>query len=202
MPIIVDKKKKKAAILEASIRIFSRQGLRKTKISDIAEEAGIGKGTIYEYFKSKDEVFAAAFGYFMEKLEGNIAGRLFRIHDPLEKLKAYFDSWMAVLEGEYRDFLEITLDFWAEGIREREESQLINLEHLYTQNIMVLDSLLSECVSKGEIKSIDTRLAASVLLGALDGIMLQMVMFKDSFDGGAAVALFVDTMIEGLRVKE
>jgi AcrR family transcriptional regulator len=202
MPIIVDKEKKKAAILEAAIRVFSRQGLRKTKISDIAEEAGIGKGTVYEYFKSKDEVFAASFGYFLERLEEIIARRLFRIRDPLEKLLAYFQSWTDVLEGKSKEYMEIVLDYWAEGIREREESQLINMETMYEENILVLETILAECVADGKIRPVNTRIIASVMLGALDGILLQMVIFKPSFDGGAAVRLFVETMIEGMRIKE
>jgi AcrR family transcriptional regulator len=202
MPIIVNKKEKKARILDAAVRVFSRQGLRNTKISEIADEADIGKGTIYEYFKSKDEIFAAAFGYFMEELENTIAKRLYKIHDPLEKLRAYFESWMDVLEGENRKYLEIVLDFWAEGIRQREDTPFVNLEHLYIENIKVLDALLSGCVSAGEIKPVDTRLIASILLGALDGLMLQIVMFRDAFDGGSAIRLFVNTMIDGLRLKK
>ena len=90
MPIIVDKKEKRAKILNAAIRVFSKKGRTVTKISDIAEEAGIGKGTIYEYFRSKDEVFSATFNYFMDKQEEVITQRLSSINDPLEKLRAYF----------------------------------------------------------------------------------------------------------------
>ncbi len=202
MPIIVDKKEKKAKILDAAIRIFSRQGRRSTKISDIAEEAGIGKGTIYEYFNSKDEVFAASFDHFMMKLEEVIARRLFRTHDPMDKLQVYFASWIEVFEGEHRDYLEIVLDFWAEGIRGRNDTSLIQLERLYAENIKVLDSILTECVDKGRLKPMDTRLAASILLGALDGLMLQWVLFGDAFDLKKAAELFVNTMIGGLKTHE
>ena len=201
MPIIVDKKEKKAKILEAAIHVFSQQGLRNTKISDISEEAGIGKGTIYEYFRSKDEIFNASFAYFMEKIEEIIARRLFKIHDPLDKFKAYFESWIEVLVDHCSGFLEIMLDFWAEGIREREEHTFFDMEKLYEENIQVLDSILSECVSHGQIRQVDTRLTASALLGTLDGILLQMILFKGSYDGAAAVRQFIDVMIEGLRPK-
>lgn len=201
MPIIVDKKEKKAKILEAAIHVFSHKGLRNTKISDIAEAAHIGKGTIYEYFRSKDEIFAASFAYFMEKIEEIIARRLFRIHDPLEKLKAYFESWIEVLVEHCSGYLEIVLDFWAEGIREREEHTFFDMEKMYEENIQVLDSILSECVSKGRIRQVDTRLTASAFLGTLDGILLQMILFKDSFDGKAAVRQFVETMIIGLQSR-
>ncbi len=49
---------KRIKIFEACIKVFGEKGIHKTKIADIAKEAGIGKGTVYEYFKSKDEILA------------------------------------------------------------------------------------------------------------------------------------------------
>ena len=48
---------KKELIIEAAIKVFARDGLEKGKIADIAKEAGIGKGTVYEYFRSKNDIF-------------------------------------------------------------------------------------------------------------------------------------------------
>ena len=50
---------KKEQILHAALEVFAKQGLQKGKIADIAEKAGIGKGTVYEYFSSKEEIFKA-----------------------------------------------------------------------------------------------------------------------------------------------
>ena len=69
MPKIVDKEAKKLAILHAAMHVFARQGVVKTKMIDIARYAGIGKGTIYEYFRSKEEIFNSAFQYFFEDVE-------------------------------------------------------------------------------------------------------------------------------------
>jgi TetR/AcrR family fatty acid metabolism transcriptional regulator len=200
MPKIVDKEEKKAKILEAAIKTFSKNGLNNTKISDIAEEAAIGKGTIYEYFKSKDEIFSASFYYFMGKFEEGISLRLFRIHDPLEKLRTYFSAWAEMFEGDYLEYLDIVLDFWAEGVRERNDSLMIDLNKFYSENRDMLDNLLSECVSKGEIKKVDTKLIASIMIGTLDGILLQWVMDRKAFNMKKAILLFVETMIDGLKL--
>ncbi len=200
MPKIVNKEEKKAQILEASIKVFSKKGMNDTKISDIAEEASIGKGTIYEYFKSKDEIFTASFYYFMEKLEASISRRLFRIHDPLEKMRAYFSAWTDMFEGDYLEYLEIVLDFWAEGVRERSDSWMIDLNKFYSENRDMIDNLLSDCVSKGEIKQVDTKLIASIMLGTLDGILIQWIMDRKAFNMKEAVVLFVETMIDGLKL--
>lgn len=199
MPRIVNKEEKKGQILEAAVKVFSKKGLNNTKISDIAEEAAIGKGTIYEYFKSKDEVFTASFHYFMENFEKGLSHRLYRIQDPMEKLRAYFSAWSDIFEGKYLDYIEIVLEFWAEGVRQRDDSWKIDLNSIYSQNRDMLDFLLSDCVSKGEIKRVDTKLIASTMLGALDGILIQWILDRKSFDIKEATRLFIQTMINGLK---
>ena len=56
MPKIVDKEAKKLDIVHAALKEFARRGVANTKMADIATAAGIGKGTIYEYFKDKNEM--------------------------------------------------------------------------------------------------------------------------------------------------
>ena len=52
-------KYKRDQILNAARMVFSRGGLEKGKMADIAKEAGVGKGTVYEYFQSKEKLFNA-----------------------------------------------------------------------------------------------------------------------------------------------
>ena len=61
MPRIVDKKEKAARIGSAAIAVFRKRGYHATRMMDIAEAAGIGKGTLYEYFRNKDEIFRFEF---------------------------------------------------------------------------------------------------------------------------------------------
>lgn len=53
------KRQTKLAILEAAVHLFTAQGYERTSITDLAREAGIGKGTIYSYFRKKSEIFLA-----------------------------------------------------------------------------------------------------------------------------------------------
>lgn len=55
------------SILQSSIGMFVEKGFGKTKIADIAKEAGIGKGTVYEYFDSKDDIFKGCIEYLLKK---------------------------------------------------------------------------------------------------------------------------------------
>jgi TetR/AcrR family fatty acid metabolism transcriptional regulator len=199
MPKIIDKKEKRGRILDAAIHIFAQRGVKNTKIADIAEAAGIGKGTVYEYFQSKDEIISASFRYFMEHVGEVIGRRVSTLTDPLEKLMAYFSGWADVLESEFMGFVEVVLDFWAEGIREDEGVLAFNLAELYAEYRAVVEKLLEDCVSAGCIRPVDTRIAASVLLGTVDGLLVQWIADRTAFDIKVAVEALPDLIIYGLK---
>lgn len=199
MPKIIDKEEKKTRILEASIRIFSEKGLNNAKIADIARAADIGKGTVYEYFSSKNEIFRASYWFFMGKINEVLFQKLQHLSDPLEKLHAFFSAWADILQGENLEYLEIVLDFWAEGIRKNKDSMTLDLAQAYDQYRRFLADLLEECIAIQEIKRVDTRIAASILLGSLDGLMLQWIMDRSLFNIREAVDLLAKIFIGGLK---
>ena len=59
-------KGKQEIILKSGIGMFIEKGFAKTKVSDIAKDAGIGKGTVYEYFNSKDDLFKGCIDYILD----------------------------------------------------------------------------------------------------------------------------------------
>jgi len=199
MPKIIDKKEKKAKILEASIRVFAKKGIGNTKMIDIAEAADIGKGTIYEYFQSKDEIVEASFLFFLDGVEEIFSRRLTGVADPLEKLRAYIFAWADVLGSEYLDYVEIILDFWAEGIRTKGKFATVDLLKFYGDSRVMVKGLLDECVAKKKIKPVDTTVVASVIIGTLDGLIIQWVMDRHVFDMKAAVYTLAKVIIEGLK---
>jgi len=202
MPKIVDKEEKKSQILEASIKVFADKGWNKTKISDIAEAANIGKGTVYEYFQSKDELFAASFRYFMALAESIVAERISPLDDPLERLWAYILSWGDIFESEYMDYVEIVLDFWAEGIRSKGRFFSIDIMKVYYDNRAFIESLLEECIAQDKIKPIDTKIVASIIIGTIDGLMIQWILDRNVFDLKEAVSSTARLIIEGMTKEK
>lgn len=202
MPKIVDKEEKKSQILEASIKVFADKGWNKTKISDIAEAANIGKGTVYEYFQSKDELFAASFRYFMALAESIVAERISPLDDPLERLWAYILSWGDIFESEYMDYVEIVLDFWAEGIRSKGRFFSIDIMKVYYDNRAFIESLLEECIAQDKIKHIDTKIVASIIIGTIDGLMIQWILDRNVFDLKEAVSSTARLIIEGMTKEK
>src|SRR5712691_12093728 len=83
-PVVADKRE---AILRAAIRVFAHNGYFNSKVADIAGEAGVADGTVYLYFKSKEEILHSIFDRSME--EAIAAGRkqLEGLADPREALR-------------------------------------------------------------------------------------------------------------------
>jgi AcrR family transcriptional regulator len=199
MPKIVDKKEKRSRILESAIKVFAQKGVNNTKIADIAQAAGIGKGTVYEYYHSKEELITASFRHFMESMGGVIGRRLLHLRDPVDKLLAYFTAWGEIVDSESMGYIEVVLDFWAEGLRQEKTAMTINLAQMYAEYRATVKNLLDGCVSAGRIRPVDTQITASILLGTMDGLLVQWIADRDAFDIKLAIEMLPKIFISGLE---
>src|SRR5262245_48815507 len=86
---------KRERILESALRVFASKGFFGAKVSDVAEEAGIADGTIYLYFKSKDDLLISLFEAEMQKVIAQLDTAMRGATDAADKLRrfvtAYFD---------------------------------------------------------------------------------------------------------------
>ncbi len=88
-----------AQILAAAVQVFSEQGFRCTEVQQIADVAGIGKGTVYRFYPTKDELFQAAVDDVMQRLTAQVDGAVRMIEDPLEHLRKGFRAYMAFFQA-------------------------------------------------------------------------------------------------------
>src|SRR6185295_16485167 len=83
-PVVTDKRE---AILRAAIRVFAHNGYFNSKVADIAGEAGIADGTVYLYFKSKDEILHSIFDRAMSEFIAEGRREIEVINEPVERLR-------------------------------------------------------------------------------------------------------------------
>ena len=104
---------KKDRIIEAAARVFAQKGYAGAAVADIAVKAEIGKGTIYAYFDSKEDLFFAVFEWFM--LQTGSAAKVSISHlgeSAAQRLEALSDSIMGMWD-EIQDAFILTIEFWA-----------------------------------------------------------------------------------------
>ncbi|SDS16194.1 transcriptional regulator, TetR family [Halopseudomonas xinjiangensis] len=81
-------------ILVAAGKVFAQHGFRCAEVQQIADLAGIGKGTIYRFYTTKDELFKAAVEAAMQRLTGKVDTAIEHYDDPLEQLRAAFRAYI------------------------------------------------------------------------------------------------------------
>jgi len=203
VPRIVDREAKKMEIIQAAMKVFAQNGVMKSKMIEIAQTAGIGKGTIYEYFRSKEEIFAETFQLVFAETDRMITGALVSTDDPVEKLRRMVHASVAGFVKDGGEFVKIIMDFWAEGIRSKhpEVLKMINLEEVYAGYRTMIVSILEDGIKNKVFRSVNTSLVASVLIAALDGLMLQWVMNRNLFTFKEAADVLLDSVLNGIKRK-
>jgi TetR/AcrR family transcriptional regulator, fatty acid metabolism regulator protein len=86
-------------IIDAAIRVFAQAGYYNSRVSDIAREAGIASGTIYLYFKTKDEILVTLFREKMAEWVAHVRKEIAGVTDPVAKIRRLVALHFAVLEA-------------------------------------------------------------------------------------------------------
>lgn len=200
-PKFVDKEEKRNLILEAALRVFAKFGLPNTKMIQIAEAAGIGKGTLYEYFKSKQDLAAAAFNVFVKEAGAHLDKKIRKIEDPTERLHTYIISWTELLNEEFMDYADIMLDVWAESVRLHEGKDVFGLNRMYAMYRKQISEILKHGIEAGAFKPVDETVAASIIIGTLDGLMLQWLLDRNLFHIKPALEQLADLIVYGVQKR-
>ena len=157
------------AILEAARAVFARQGYASTVVEDIAEQAGIGKGTLYLYFPSKEQIYLAALVEDARRLEGESRAAMASAETWREKLRAYIEVRLRYFD-EHQDFLRI---YMAEFRTMCMLGKPVHAElyRLVEQCEAQLAQMFASAAGRGEIRNIDPELAALTVSDLTRGLM-------------------------------
>ena len=173
MPKIVDKKKKVEAISDAALKVFRKHGYNKTRMVDIAQMAGMGKGTLYEYFTDKADILRFAFDQYFSVFSEGILEAMKEKIKPSEKILSLIDFALQHAT-EWEDHCAIYVDYF--GAARTEERKRFSLSSIYAQMKGILENLVKEAQSAGEIdEQFDPGTLAELLLSIYDGIILHEI---------------------------
>lgn len=161
---------KKEAIFDAAMKVFLEKGYEEARIIDIATEAGIGKGTVYEYFSSKEELF---FELFCGKMEEHAQkSEMIREMEgsPEEQLRAFLDMEFHREENQTLDQIKkckLSVDvILGNGLgKNKKISEQIHL--MIAKRLELLEEIIKRGISKGDFPIQDSRMAAISTLGSI-----------------------------------
>jgi TetR/AcrR family transcriptional regulator, fatty acid metabolism regulator protein len=174
-------------IIEAAVRVFARNGYYNSRVSDIAREAGIASGTIYLYFRTKEEILVTLFrekmAAFVAHLRREIAGE----RDAVAKIRRLVELHFTVLEESpaLAEVVQVEL-------RQGQKFFRGASAHEVSAYFELIGSVLEEGVAAGHFRAdVPVKVATKVLFGAMDQMATSWVLGKRGYrlvDAADAVA--------------
>lgn len=199
MAIIVDKERKRREILEAAMRVFARDGYHRSRVEAVAEEAGIGKGTIYEYFRSKTDLFLALHDHILAELKAFYTRELAGVREPAAMLEGFIRAAFHTFTA-WEPFFLIFFDYWAEGGREKQQALLhTRLREAYAGARKDVAAIVAAGVAEGSFRCENPEWTAATILAALDGLILQWLCDRNAFDLDSMRASLTRQVLRSLR---
>lgn len=180
MARIVDKEAKRASITEAAVEVFARKGFQGTSMDDVAEQAGVSKGSLYAYFQNKEDLFYATFEWFNQRTMAEGMAALQAAPTACEKLRALGRVTVESLANNL-DLYPLTLEVWAAaGSGEGRERFAGAMRHLYDEFRRLVEMIIRVGQGSGEFRAdLEVPALSALLVGALDGLMLQCWLKPD-----------------------
>lgn len=191
---------KRPLILKAATEVFSERGFAAVTVAEIADRAGIGKGTVYEYFSSKEELLFAVFEWMNEGISDRIRELLGAGGTTHDRLLRLLDLGAEVTR-EQLDMQAVVLDFWAasRGTRSEERYNRACRESFRSYRSLIA-GVIRDGQASGELRpAIDADAVATMLVAAMDGLGVQL-FFDREIDPTATVHGFGEVVLAGLEV--
>ena len=182
------------AILRAAIKVFAGSGFFNSKVADVAREAGVADGTVYLYFKNKDDILASIFNHYMDNALASGRAKLAEIDDPIEKLRRIV---LAHLEGLGKD-RNLAVVFQVEL-----RSSTKFMEQFSATKVTEYLELIREVVEEGQRRGVfrsglNTKVIAKVLFGALDEMATNWVLSHKRYSLASTAEPVLDLFLNGI----
>jgi AcrR family transcriptional regulator len=197
MPRRVDRAARREQILAAAVKVFARKGFAASRIEDVAAEAGIGKGVIYLYFDSRDELLLSVLSSYAAQTKSMLAS--LGSGSPLERLERLVHLVINSAAAQ-PDHARVLLDLWAmtPSIDDWADGPLRDMTSVYREYRSSVVDLLREATERGEIRPGVGDHHATVIVGAIEGCLLQWLI-DSSIALTELAAPIVSVCIDGVR---
>jgi TetR/AcrR family fatty acid metabolism transcriptional regulator len=167
---------KRDRILDAAERVFAQRGFFTAKVADIAKEAGVADGTIYLYFKNKDDLLISLFESRMERVNALLAGAVAGAKTPRDKLMAFVKAYVGMIAEQPTAAEVLTIELRQSTKFMREYSA-----QRFGELLRLLAGVIAEGQSAGVWSdAVPAPHAARMIWGMLDEMALAWLLGRDA----------------------
>jgi TetR/AcrR family fatty acid metabolism transcriptional regulator len=184
-------------ILDAAMAVFAEKGFFVSRVSDIADRANVADGTVYLYFKNKDEILATAINTAFDTFMNNACPELQKIADPAERLRQLARLHLEALGGNRNAAIVFQMEL-------RQSTRLSEFSH---HHLVEYFSLVRAAIREGQEsgrfrRELPEKIAANCFFGALDEMVTSWVLSEHEFPLANAADAVVDILLNGLRSSD
>jgi len=183
------------------MRVISRKGMAAATMQEIADEAGVAKGTIYLYFRDRDELVEKTFERAMAQLSEEIDESLARDIEVEAKIRAVMSAQLAFF-SKNREFFRLYLSMrMPEGTPERQRRQKRTCQPQYRTRVQKFADVLELAMRRGEIRHVDPYRLALFIIEGSTAVILERLTEESSPAEDADVAFIVGLILDGIRKR-
>ncbi|WP_390621678.1 TetR/AcrR family transcriptional regulator [Oceanobacillus massiliensis] len=176
--IMKNNKPKYNQIIEAAVKVIAANGYHGSQVSKIAKAAGVADGTIYLYFKNKEDVLVSVFeekmGQFIEKIAESTSKK----QNAEEKLRTLIEMHFSQLSADYDLAIVTQLE-----LRQSNYALRLQINKVLKPYLKEIDSIVKEGMEEKLFRSdLNVRLVRQMIFGTLDEIVTNWVMKEQKYD--------------------
>lgn len=165
-------------IIDAAVEVIAENGYHSSQVSKIAKKAGVADGTIYLYFKNKEDILVSLFqekmGQFIEKIEQETTSR----QTAEEKLLTLVETHFEQLSNDHHLAIVTQLE-----LRQSNKDLRLKINQVLKRYLNIIDQILEEGVEEGLFREgLDRRLVRQMIFGTMDETVTNWVMKEQRYD--------------------
>lgn len=194
---------KRAQIFQSALHVFAEKGYHGATIDDVAADAKVAKGTIYNYFKSKSELFTQVYAAVEAPIWDGLAKFKATVADPIERVRTSFLYWCQAMAAFGPD-AKVILDIWANSCCHPGEHQEVRACYLRSCG-RALEEVRRDVGRAQEAGAIRADLSAEALArtisGLFDGLFLQCLVEGELSRLPERGRQAIEFLLSGVRVR-
>jgi TetR/AcrR family transcriptional regulator, fatty acid metabolism regulator protein len=182
-------------ILEAAVKTFALTGYHRTRVADIAGEAGVADGTVYIYFKNKEDILISLFQDLMLRFVEDLYSELSQCGDASEKLRTVVDYHLRTLASKPSQAKVTQIEL-------RQIDQVINegISRPLKSYFQLIEEVIEEGKEQGLYRQdLDIKTARKVVFGAIDEVVTCWVMSAKPYELGDLSKPVFEMLVRGLQ---
>ncbi|AFK87538.1 MULTISPECIES: TetR/AcrR family transcriptional regulator [Thermoanaerobacterium] len=188
--------KTKEKIFNAAIDIISQKGFYKATMDEIADKAGVAKGTLYYHFNSKDDILIFLIDEGLSLLKNQILEKISHMKNSVEKLREIIVVQSNFL-FKYKDFVLILLSqLWG-----KEDIQNSFREKIYDY-LKIIEDIIDEGIEEKLIERCDKKLLSSAFFGMISSLIIFQFRNNDIIDPEHIADSVIEYTFNGIHYRD